>query len=128
MPLVRIDHPAGKPDTYRAALSKGVHEAMVETFGVPDDDRFQIVGEHRPGTAIVHAPAYLGIDYSDDLVVIQITCNDTRTLDQKKALYAAIADNLANDVGMRREDIVISLVEVKKENWSFGNGLAQYAG
>jgi 4-oxalocrotonate tautomerase len=127
MPLVRIDHAAGKPASYRAAISQGVHDAMVSTFNVPDDDHFQIIGEHAPGIAIVHAPSYLGIKYSDELVIIQITCNDTRTIDQKKALFANIADNLAQRPGLRRQDIVINLVEVKKENWSFGNGEAQYA-
>ncbi len=127
MPLVRIDHAAGRPASYRTAISRGVHDAMVRTFNVPDDDRFQLIGEHAPGSAIIHAPSYLGIEYSDELVIIQITCNDTRTIDQKKALFAAIADNLAQRPGLRREDVVINLVEVKKENWSFGNGLAQYA-
>jgi phenylpyruvate tautomerase PptA (4-oxalocrotonate tautomerase family) len=126
MPLVRIDHAVGKPSAYRAAISKGVHDAMTSTFNVPDDDRFQIIGEHAPGT-IVHAPSYLGIDYSDELVVIQITCNEGRTLDQKKRLFAAIADNLVASPGLRREDVFVNLVEVKKENWSFGNGVAQYA-
>ena len=127
MPLVRIDHAAGKPADYRAAISKGVHDAMVSTFNVPVDDRFQIIGEHVPGTTLVRAPSYLGIEYSDDLTIIQITCNEGRSLDQKKALFAAIANNLASSPGLRREDIVINLAEVKKENWSFGNGMAQYA-
>ena len=99
---------------------------MVSTFNVPDDDHFQVIAEHAPGTAIVRAPSYLGIEYSDELVIIQITCNDTRTIDQKQALFAAIADNLNKKPGLRRQDVVISLVEVKKENWSFGNGVAQY--
>ncbi len=127
MPLVRIDHSAGQPASFRTAISRGVHEAMVRTFNVPDDDHFQIIGEHAPGSAIVHAQSYLGIEYSDELVIIQITCNDTRTIDQKKALFAAIADNLAQEPGLRPQDVVINLVEVKKENWSFGNGVAQYA-
>lgn len=126
MPLVRIDHAAGHPASYRTAISRGVHDAMVSTFDVPDDDHFQVIGEHAPATATVHAPRYLGIEYSDELVIIQITCNDTRTIDRKKALFAAIADNLAERPGLRPQDIVISLVEVKKENWSFGNGMAQY--
>jgi 4-oxalocrotonate tautomerase len=127
MPLVRIDHAAGKPASYRTAISRGVHNAMVSTFNVPNDDYFQVIGEHAPGTAIVHAPSYLGIEYSDEIVIIQITCNDTRTIDQKKALFATIADNLAQRPGVRRQDVVINLVEVKRENWSFGNGVAQYA-
>ena len=127
MPLVRIDHAAGKPQAYRAAISKSVHDAMMRTFNVPDDDRFQIIGEHAPGTAMVHPASYLGIVYSDELVIIQITCNEGRTLDQKKRLFAALADNLAASPGLRREDVFVNLVEVKKENWSFGNGVAQYA-
>jgi 4-oxalocrotonate tautomerase len=94
---------------------------------VPADDFFQVLSESVPGTVIMHPEQYLGIKYTDDLTFIQITCNDTRTVDQKKALYAAIADNLSRDPGLRREDIFINLVEVKKENWSFGNGIAQYA-
>ncbi len=128
MPLVRIDHPAGKSATYRAALSEGVHAALCATFDVPADDRFQILGEHPgAGSWIVRPASYLGIRYSDDLVVIQITCNDTRSLVQKKALYAAIADRLSANPGLRRQDVFISLVGVKKEDWSFGDGVAQYA-
>ena len=126
MPFVRIDHPAGKSAAYRAALSEGVYEAMRSSFDVPEDDRFQVISEH-PKTEIVRPVSYLGIHYSEEFVAIQITCNDSRTLDQKKALYAAIADRLCRNPGLRREDILISLVEVKKENWSFGNGIAQYA-
>jgi phenylpyruvate tautomerase PptA (4-oxalocrotonate tautomerase family) len=127
MPLVRINHPAGKPAAFRVAISRGVYQAMLDTFNVPADDHFQVLSESGPGTEIVRPPQYLGIVYSDDLTIIQITCNDTRTVEQKKALYAAIADNLVRDPGLRREDIFISLIEVKKENWSFGNGIAQYA-
>ncbi len=127
MPFVRINHPAGKPPAFRAAISRGVYRAMLDTFDVPADDLFQVLSESGPGTEMVRPQQYLGIKYSDDLIFIQITCNDTRTVDQKKALYAAIADNLARAPGLRREDIFISLVEVRKENWSFGNGIAQYA-
>jgi 4-oxalocrotonate tautomerase len=128
MPLVRINHPAGKPAAFRAAISRGVYQAMLDSFSVPLGDDFQVLSESGPGTQIVRPLQYLGIEYSDELTIIQITCNDTRTVEQKKALYAAIADNLARDPGLRREDILVSLVEVKKENWSFGNGIAQYAG
>jgi 4-oxalocrotonate tautomerase len=127
MPLVRIDHAAGKSAAYRDAISKGVHDAMLAAFNVPAEDRFQIICEHAPSAEIVRPSSYLGIEYSDDLAVIQITCNDPRSLDQKKALFAAIADNLAADPGLRRQDVLVSLVEVKQENWSFGNGIAQYA-
>lgn len=127
MPLVRIVLPKGKSPEYRKAVSAGVQQALVETFDVPKDDLFQVITEHGPGTEIVHAPRYLGIAYSDDLTLIQLTVSDTRTLEQKKKLFRRIADHLAESPGLRREDIFINLVETKKENWSFGMGEAQYA-
>ena len=94
--------------------------------GVPENDRFQIVSEHDANN-FLYDPTYLGIDRTDDLVIIQITWNEGRTVEQKQELYRAIADGLAKSLGMRTEDVFINLVEVKKENWSFGNGEAQYA-
>jgi phenylpyruvate tautomerase PptA (4-oxalocrotonate tautomerase family) len=88
--------------------------------------RFQVITEHAPPN-LVFDPAYLGIRRSEDLVMIQITWNEGRTVEQKKALYKAIADGLAGKPGLRREDVFVSLVEVRRENWSFGNGIAQYA-
>jgi 4-oxalocrotonate tautomerase len=127
MPLVRISAPSGKRAEYLKAVSDGVHQALVEIFKIPADDLFQIITEHVPATQLVRPQRYLGIDYSDDLMVIQITANDTRTVEQKKALYKGIAQRLTNSPGVRAQDILINLVEVKKENWSFGNGEAQYA-
>jgi 4-oxalocrotonate tautomerase len=93
---------------------------------VPKDDRFQVISEHDPSNFVFDAD-YLGVHRSHDLVVVQITWNEGRTVDQKRALYKAIADGLHAAIGLRREDVLINLVEVKKENWSFGNGIAQYA-
>jgi 4-oxalocrotonate tautomerase len=125
MPLVRIDLRKGKDATYHEEISRIVHEALV-SVGVPKDDRFQLTSEHEPPN-LVFDPTYLGIRRTEDLVMIQITWNEGRTLEQKKALYKAIADGLGGRLGLRREDVFINLVEVKKENWSFGNGIAQYA-
>ena len=111
----------------QAAISQGVHSALVETFNVPQDDLFQIITEGAPQADIVHAPSYLGIAYTDDLILIQITVTDSRTVEQKKHLFRRIADHLAERLGLRRQDIFINLLEVKKENWSFGMGEAQYA-
>jgi 4-oxalocrotonate tautomerase len=127
MPLVRIAVPTGKTPGHRKAISEGIQRALVETFNVPKDDLFQIVTEHEPQTAIVRSSSYLGIDYSNDLTLIQLTVSDTRTVEQKKVLFRRIADHLAESPGLRPEDIFINLVEVKKENWSFGRGEAQYA-
>jgi phenylpyruvate tautomerase PptA (4-oxalocrotonate tautomerase family) len=125
MPLVRISLREGKSASYRAAIGEAVHRAMVETINVPADDRFQIFTEHGP-EGLVYDRKYLGIERTDDIVVIQITLNAGRTLDQKRALYLALADRLARDPGLRKEDVLVSLVEVPKENWSFGNGAMSY--
>jgi 4-oxalocrotonate tautomerase len=126
MPLTRIDIQKGKSKEYKAALCDGVYRAMRETFNVPDEDRFMTITEHD-GENYQYSRSYLGIARSDDLVIIQITANNTRTLEQKKALFARIAELLAENPGVRKEDVFVSLVEVAKENWSFGNGIAQYA-
>ena len=127
MPLVRIS--LTKQDG-REGLGRQVGEivyrAMVETINVPEKDNFQIVTEHEPGQ-IVYDPEYLGIARSDGIVMIQVTLNEGRTTELKKAFYKAVADGLNRRLGIRPEDVFISLVEVKKENWSFGHGIAQYA-
>jgi phenylpyruvate tautomerase PptA (4-oxalocrotonate tautomerase family) len=125
MPLVRIALREGKSPSYLEAIGESVHRAMVETINVPADDRFQIFTEHSP-EALVYDPGYLGIKRSDDVVLIQITLNTGRTQEMKRALYRAIAEKLAKDPGLRNEDILISLVEVPKENWSFGQGEMSY--
>ena len=125
MPFVRIDLRKGKDAAYRQAIGRVVYEALL-SVGVPQNDRFQVISEHEPQD-FVFDPGYLGVHRSDDLVMIQITWNEGRTLEQKKALYVAIADGLHKTLGLRREDVFINLVEAKKENWSFGNGVAQYA-
>jgi phenylpyruvate tautomerase PptA (4-oxalocrotonate tautomerase family) len=127
MPLVRIAVPKGKSAGFAAMISEGIHSALVDTFNVPNDDLFQIISEHAPEIEIVHASSYLGIEYSDELTIIQITVSDTRTVEQKKRLFARIVDYLAKSPGLRPEDVFVNLVEVKKENWSFGRGVAQYA-
>ena len=126
MPLVRISLVKGKPAAYRRKVGDAVHLALVDTMGVPRLDRFQLITEHEPGD-LVYDSMYLGIARSSDLLIIQITLSSGRTLDQKRALYRRIADNLGAAVGLRPEDVWINLVEVAKENWSFGNGVASYA-
>jgi 4-oxalocrotonate tautomerase len=126
MPLVRIAYRSGKPAGFGVAVGEAVHRAMVETIKVPEKDRFQIITEHGP-EGLVYDPAYLDVARTDGIVLIQITLNAGRTVEMKKALFARIADRLAEHPGVRREDVFVSLVEVAKENWSFGNGVAQYA-
>ena len=125
MPLVRIDLRKGKDTTYREEIGLIVHDALI-SVGVPKDDHFQVITEHEPPN-LVFDPAYLGIRRSEDLVMIQITWNEGRTVEQKKALYRSIVDELSASISIRPEDVFVSLVEVRRENWSFGNGIAQYA-
>lgn len=126
MPLIRISLMQGKPPQYRKAIRDGIYEAMREAFGVPRDDRFMLVSEHDRDDFDYDAH-YLGVERGDDLVIIQLTVSNTRNVEQKKALYRRIVERLGADPGLRPQDVFINLVEVEKENWSFGNGEAQYA-
>jgi phenylpyruvate tautomerase PptA (4-oxalocrotonate tautomerase family) len=126
MPLQRISILSGKDHAYRQAVADGVHRALVETCAVPQDDRFQIITEHAVGS-LVCSPSYLGITHGRAPVFVQVTLNRGRTLAQKKALYARVADLLLESARVPRADVIISLIEVEKEDWSFGDGVAQYA-
>jgi 4-oxalocrotonate tautomerase len=126
MPLSRISMRKGKPAAYRKAILEGLYLAMRETFNVPEEDRFMTIDEHDADD-FDYSAGYLGIARSDDLVMIQITANNTRTTEQKKALFARIIGRLSQNPGLRPEDVLISLVETLPENWSFGHGVAQYA-
>ncbi|RDS84014.1 tautomerase family protein [Dyella psychrodurans] len=125
MPLVRIALRRGKSPAYIAALRNGIYDAMRESFSVPENDRFILVSQHD-ADEFDYDPGYLGIARTDDLVIVQIACNNTRTVEQKQAFYRAVADKLAANPGVRKEDVLINLLETAKENWSFGNGIAQY--
>jgi 4-oxalocrotonate tautomerase len=126
MPLVRISIVEGKPESYRQKVGDAVHRAMVETMNVPSLDRFQIVTSHAKSDFIYDAE-YLNISRTEELIMIQITLNTGRTTEMKKAFYKRLVDLLVQEVKIRPEDVLICLVEVAKENWSFGNGVAQYA-
>jgi phenylpyruvate tautomerase PptA (4-oxalocrotonate tautomerase family) len=125
MPLVRVSLRKGKPAVYRKAILNGIYRAMRSAFDVPEEDRFMVINEHDE-TDFSYSNNYLGIARSDDLVLIQITANNTRTTEKKKAFYREIVENLKADPGVQGEDVFINLVEVLPENWSFGNGIAQY--
>ena len=125
MPLVRISLREGKTDAYKKALADGVHRALVEAIDVPAQDRFQVVTEH-PASGLFYDPSYLGIERSDDVVLVQITLSTGRKPAQKRKLYKQMSEILAKNPGLRPQDLMISLVEVAWEDWSFGNGESQY--
>jgi 4-oxalocrotonate tautomerase len=126
MPLVRIDLPRGKSAEYRRGVADVVYTAMTTVLNVPENDRFMVIAEHDPENLIIDL-SYLDISRSPDALLIQVTLNAGRTVPLKRDFYRAVAEGLRDRVGLRPEDVFISLVEVPKENWSFGNGEAQYA-
>ncbi|MCE4061771.1 tautomerase family protein [Pandoraea sputorum] len=126
MPLAHISMRTGKTEAYRQAIFDGVYRALRETFTVPEDDQFMALTEHDAAN-FRYGATYLDVARSDDLVLIQITANNTRTKEQKKALFQRIAELLSDNPGIRPEDVFVNLVEVEKENWSLGLGLSQYA-
>ncbi len=126
MPLVRISLREGKPAAYRRAIGEAVHRAMAETINVPALDRFQLITEHPP-EGLIYDSTYLGIKRTDEVVFVQITLNTGRSTEQKRALYRRMAELLAESPGVQPQNLLVSLVEVARENWSFGEGKAQYA-
>jgi 4-oxalocrotonate tautomerase len=125
MPLVRISLRAGKSPEYRRAIADGVHRAMVEALAVPEQDRFQVITEHDKD-GLIYDPSYLGIHRSDEIVLLQITLSAGRKPTQKREFMARAAALLAESPGLEARNLFINLVEVAWENWSFGEGRAQY--
>jgi 4-oxalocrotonate tautomerase len=126
MPLVHISMGTGKPEAYRQAIFDSLYRAMRDTFDIPEDDQFMTITEHEAANFRYH-PFFFGIPRSDDVVFIQISARNTRTVAQKKALFRRIAELLGESPGIRQEDVFVNIIEGEKENWSFGRGLAQYA-
>ena len=126
MPLARISLRSGQSPEYRIRLGDCVYRAMTETMNVPSGDRFQILTEHD-SAGLIYDPDYLGIHRTDGIIFIQVTLNVGRTLEVKRAFYARVTALLEAELGVRPGDVLINLVEVPKENWSFGHGQAQYA-
>jgi 4-oxalocrotonate tautomerase len=127
MPLVRIDVIKDTPAERIRAVSTAVYNAMVKLANVPLHDRFQVVTRHEPDEIIYPEEGYLGIDYTRDIIMIQVTWVGGRSTEVKKAFYRSIADELHDKQGVRKQDVWISLVDSGREDWSFGNGEMQYA-
>jgi 4-oxalocrotonate tautomerase family enzyme len=125
MPLIHIQLRTGKPEAYRQAIFDSLYQAMREALGVPEDDQFMTITEHDAAN-FRYGKAF-GVARSEDLVYIQITAFDTRTAEQKKALFRRIAELLGENPGIRPEDVFVNIYEAAKENWSVGHGLAQFA-
>jgi len=126
MPFARVFIRRGETAAYHEAILDNIYLSLRETFDVPDEDRFMVIDEYDPGH-FSFSKSYMNIARSDKFVLIQLTVSNTRPIEKKKALYRRIVERLGAAPGIRTEDIFINLVEVQKENWSFGHGEAQYA-
>lgn len=126
MPLVRISLSESTSPADVSAVSDSVHGALVATFSVPEADRFQAIHRHSAAD-LVCTPEFLGVQHSQHVVFVQISCSPGRTVDTKKALYAKIAADIAASSSFKADDVIINLLETSRENWSFGQGIAQYA-
>jgi 4-oxalocrotonate tautomerase len=127
MPLVRIDVSKDTSAERIRAAGQAVYGAMVEIANVPPHDRFQVVTRHAVDEIIYPEEGYLGIEYTRDIIIIQVTWVGGRSTDVKKKFYKRIADELHEKQGVRKQDVWISLVDSGREDWSFGNGEMQYA-
>ena len=126
MPFVRIDLNKKYPDGVAQQVGDIIFQAMREHINVPEDDKFQVITKHDTNELVI-PKSYLGIEYSEGIIFIQVTLNEGRTTEMKQQFYKAINEALVAKLKLRPQDIVINLVEVNKENWSFGNGAMQYA-
>jgi phenylpyruvate tautomerase PptA (4-oxalocrotonate tautomerase family) len=126
MPLTHISLRTGKPEAYRQAIFDSLYRALREALSVPDDDQFMTITEHEAAN-FRYGASYLDVARSDDLVFIQITVFNTRTVEQKKALFRRIAQLLGESPGIRPEDVFVNILEAAKANWSLGHGPAQFA-
>ena len=126
MPLVRIHLMQGRPVQFSRRIGEIVYQTMAETINIPAKDNFQIITEHNSDT-LIYSVDYLGIPRTNGIVIIQVTLSEGRTVALKKLFYKRLAERLNKELQIRMQDVFVNLVEVKKENWSFGNGIAQYA-
>ena len=126
MPLVRVTLRQGRSPEFVREAGEAIHAALVAQASVPENDRFQIFHELPPEHLIAHA-TYGGVERSEALLIIEITLNAGRSVEVKRALYADIVARLGKALDVRPDDVLVSLVEVTKENWSFGGGIATYA-
>ncbi len=125
MPFTRIDLSNKHPEGFGQQVGEIIYGALQQYLNVPENDKFQVITRHD-SLELVTPKTYLGIEYSDGIIFIQVTLNEGRTTEMKKNFYKAICDGVVQKLKVRPQDIIINLIEVNKENWSFGNGEMQY--
>jgi len=125
MPLVRVDLISGRSESQIAAIGNAIHRALIECLDVPERDHFQVITEHAPNR-LIYDSAYLGVERTQGIVFVQVFLSAGRTTEQKQAFYARAANLLASEARVRPEDVTVILTENTREDWSFGQGVAQY--
>ncbi|MEV0013835.1 tautomerase family protein [Streptomyces tendae] len=129
MPFVRIDAHGGDTDDDRLdALGRAVHDALVETLGIPSDDRFQVLTAHDATRGTLRYDDYLGVRRDAGIVFVAITLRAGRTTGRKEALYRRIAQLAEEYAGAEPRNVFVTLTENTSADWSLGDGLAQYVG
>lgn len=123
MPLARIDLIKGKPPSHRRTIGDVVYHAMVDVLKAPVDDRFQVIAEHDAGD-LIYPSRFMDMERSADIVIIQLTLVGGHTVEQKRAFYKRVADDLHEQLKLRREDVFVTLVGTGRDDWSFGGGVA----
>ena len=125
MPLVRVDLISGRSESQIAAIGNAIHRALIECLDVPERDHFQVITEHAPNR-LIYDSAYLGVERTQGIVFVQVFLSAGRTTEQKQAFYARAANLLASEARVRPEDVTVILTQNTREDWSFGQGVAQY--
>ncbi|GEK58495.1 tautomerase family protein [Marinococcus halophilus] len=124
MPLIRIDVIEGRTEEELQLLADAVHDAVVESFEVPENDRYQTINQHKPYEMYIEDTG-LGFGRTNNIVVIQVI-SKTRTAEQKKRLYKNVAGHLQSRCHINSEDVMISITDNTEADWSFGMGEAQF--
>ncbi|MCR2805412.1 tautomerase family protein [Paenibacillus soyae] len=125
MPFIRVSYmkPQYEPSQLER-VSQTIMHALIQHFNVPADDLFQVFHAHDPAE-FYYSNNYLGVERSNELLLIQITLKSGRKTEQKTSFYRTLAEQLSRTVPMRTEDVFVVLIDTEFEDWSFGNGIAQ---
>src|SRR5262249_33507294 len=127
MPRAKLHVLEGRYDEARLGeVSGAVQNGLISALGIPPEDFFQII-HVLPRSQFRHTPSFLGLNYSDDLIILEITFISGRPREKRLALLKALNDSVVVAVGISPDDLLIMLYETPGENISFGRGLAQRA-
>jgi hypothetical protein len=127
MPLAKIHVLEGRYDEDRLdKVSSAVQDALIGVLKIPPDDFFQII-HVLPQKRFRHTPSFVGMTYSADFIILEITFIAGRPKETRLALLAELNARIAAGAGISPDDLMIALLEAPGENFSFGRGLAQRA-